>query len=571
VRVNGPLVEVEGLAAAAAHEVVELGAHRLPAEVASIRSGLVTAQAYEYTGGLRVGDPVVALGMPLSARLGPGLLGGIFDGMLRRLDAGRTWLGSQVEDPLDSGGSGEPRRWPYRPVLAPGATVGPGAHLGSVATVGGVEYKVLVPPGVTGAIEWTTADDQVGEDDPVAVVAGVPVSVCQLWPIRTPRPAKAWLDLSAPLHTGQRVVDVLFPVTKGGTAAVPGGFGTGKTVLLQQIVRWCNADVIVFVGCGERGNELADALTDLEELEDPTTGRSLLERTVVIANTSNMPVMAREASIYAGMTVAEFFRDMGYDVVLLADSTSRWAEALREFSSRSGELPAEEGYPAGLASALAAFYERAGRVTTLGDTEGSVTAIGAVSPPGGDTTEPVTAHTERFVRCLWSLDRDLAYSRHYPAVTWRRSFSRDVDAIAAWHATEGRVGWAADRGRAVALLAESDRLASVVELVGLGALPGHERMALLAGQFLRDAVLAQSALSDNDAACGANKQTALLDMVLAVYDRCVALIDGGLPASVVEELDLSGVTRARDEFGPDDAEAVVARRDELLRVLEHLA
>jgi V/A-type H+/Na+-transporting ATPase subunit A len=571
VRVNGPLVEVEGLAAVAAHEVVELGAHRLPAEVASIRSGLVTAQAYEYTGGLRVGDPVVALGMPLSARLDPGLLGGIFDGMLRRLDAGRTWLGSQVEDPSDSGASGEPRRWPYRPVLAPGATVGPGAHLGSVATVGGIEYKVLVPPGVTGAIEWTTADDQVGEDDPVVVVEGVPVSVCQLWPIRTPRPAKARLDLSAPLHTGQRVVDVLFPVTKGGTAAVPGGFGTGKTVLLQQIVRWSNADVIVFVGCGERGNELADALTDLEELEDPTTGRSLLERTVVIANTSNMPVMAREASIYAGMTVAEFFRDMGYDVVLLADSTSRWAEALREFSSRSGELPAEEGYPAGLASALAAFYERAGRVTTLGDTEGSVTVIGAVSPPGGDMTEPVTAHTERFVRCLWSLDRDLAYSRHYPAVTWRRSFSRDVDAIAAWHATEGRVGWAADRGRAVALLAESDRLASVVELVGLGALPGHERMALLAGQFLRDAVLAQSALSDNDAACGANKQTALLDMVLAVYDRCVALVDGGLPASVVEELDFSGVTRARDEFGPDDAEAVVARRDELLGVLEHLA
>jgi V/A-type H+-transporting ATPase subunit A len=570
VRVNGPLVEVEGLAAVAAHEVIELGDARLPAEVASIHSGLVTAQAYEYTGGLRVGDPVIALGVPLSARLGPGLLGGIFDGMLRRLDPGRTWLGPGSEDRSATGASAGPQRWPYRPVLATGVTVGPGAHLGSVATAGGVEYKVLVPPDVTGAVEWTAADGQVGQDDAVAVVAGTPVSVSQLWPIRTPRPAKARLELSAPLHTGQRVVDLLFPVTKGGTAAVPGGFGTGKTVLLQQIVRWCNADVIVFVGCGERGNELADALTDLEELEDPTTGRSLLERTVVIANTSNMPVMAREASIYAGMTVAELFRDMGYDVVLLADSTSRWAEALREFSSRSGELPAEEGYPAGLASALAAFYERAGRVTTLGNTEGSVTAIGAVSPPGGDMTEPVTAHTERFVRCLWSLDRDLAYSRHYPAVTWRRSFSRDVEAVAAWHATAGRVGWAADRARAVALLAESDRLASVVELVGLGALPGRERMALLAGQFLRDAVLAQSALSDNDAACGANKQAALLDMVLAVYDRCVALVDGGLPASVVEELDLSGVTRARDEFGPDDAEAVATRRAELLGVLEHL-
>ncbi|HYA68139.1 MAG TPA: V-type ATP synthase subunit A [Acidimicrobiales bacterium] len=569
-RVNGPLVEVEGLAAVAAHEVIELGVHRLPAEVASINSGLVTAQAYEYTGGLRVGDPVAALGVPLCARLGPGLLGGIFDGLLRHLDPDRPWLGSGADDPSTAGAAGGSRRWPYRPVLASGTRVAPGAHLGSVATAGGVEYKVLVPREVTGDIEWITGADQVGEDDPVAVVAGTPVSVCQLWPIRAPRPAEARLDLSAPLHTGQRVVDLLFPVTKGGTAAVPGGFGTGKTVLLQQIVRWCNADVIVFVGCGERGNELADALTDLAALEDPTTGRSLLERTVVIANTSNMPVMAREASIYAGMTVAEFFRDMGYDVVLLADSTSRWAEALREFSSRSGELPAEEGYPAGLASALAAFYERAGRVTTLGGMEGSVTAIGAVSPPGGDMTEPVTAHTERFVRCLWSLDRDLAYSRHYPAVTWRRSFSRDIDAIAAWHATAGRVAWSADRARAVALLAESDRLESLVELVGLAALPGRERMALLAGQFLRDAVLAQSALSDNDAACGESKQAALLDMVLAIYDRSIALIDGGLPASVIEELDLSGVTRARDEFGPDDAEAVSARRDELLDVLGRL-
>jgi V/A-type H+-transporting ATPase subunit A len=565
VRVNGPLVEAEGLAAVAAHELLELGPHRVPAEVASIRSGLVTAQAYEYTGGLRVGDPVVGLGVPLSARLGPGLLGGIFDGMLRPLGAERMWLGPRSESP-----AGTAPRWPYRPVLAAGATVGPGEHLGSVPATGGVEYRVLVPPGVEGALEWVTADAEVGEEDPVAVVGGTAVSVLQRWPIRTPRPVRARLDLSAPLHTGQRVVDLLFPVTKGGTAAVPGGFGTGKTVLLQQIVRWCDADVIVFVGCGERGNELADALRDLAELEDPATGRTLLERTVVIANTSNMPVMAREASIYTGMTVAELFRDMGYDVVLLADSTSRWAEALREFSSRSGELPAEEGYPAGLASALAAFYERAGRVTTLGGAEGSVSAIGAVSPPGGDMTEPVTAHTERFVRCLWSLDRDLAYARHYPAVTWRRSFSRDVDAVAASHATAGRVAWAVDRARAVRILAESDRLVSVVELVGLGALPGRERMVLLAGRLLRDAVLAQSALSENDAACSPGKQAALLDLVLAVYDRCVALVDGGLPASVIEELDLSGVTRARDEFGPDDARSVTARRDEVLSVLEKL-
>src|ERR1019366_5826023 len=308
---------------------------------------------------------------------------------------------------------------------------------------------------------------------------------------------------------GQRVIDLLFPIARGATAAVPGGFGTGKTVLLQQIVKWCDADVIIFVGCGERGNELADALADLGEIEDPRTGRSLLERTVVIANTSNMPVMAREASIYTGMTVAEYFRDMGYDVVLLADSTSRWAEALREFSSRSGELPAEEGYPAGLASALAAFYERAGRVTTLGGNEGSVTVIGAVSPPGGDMTEPVTAHTERFVRCLWSLDRDLAYARHYPAITWRRSFSRDAQVVGAWHESSGRPGWAQDRARAIALLAEADRLAPMVDLVGLSALPGRERMVMLGGRLFREAVLQQRAQSANDGTCTPEKQAAL--------------------------------------------------------------
>jgi len=422
---------------------------------------------------------------------------------------------------------------------------------------------------VSGDLEWVAEDGEVTEAETIAVVGGQELSVSELWPVRSARPASARRELSAPLRTGQRVLDLLFPITKGATAAVPGGFGTGKTVLLQQIVKWCEADVIVFVGCGERGNELADALADLAELEDPRTGRSLLERTVVIANTSNMPVMAREASIYTGMTVAEFYRDMGYDAVLLADSTSRWAEALREFSSRSGELPAEEGYPAGLASALAAFYERSGRFETLGGKDGSVTAIGAVSPPGGDMTEPVTAHTERFVRCLWSLDRDLAYARHYPAITWRRSFSRDAEAVGAWHASAGRPGWARDRSRAVALLAEADRLEPMVELVGLAALPARERMVLLAGRLLREAVLQQSALSANDATCSPDKQAALLEMVLSVCDRCLSLVEQGLAASVIEESDLSGVTRVRDEVGPDDAAGVERRRDEVLEMLEH--
>jgi len=564
VRVNGPLVEVEGLEQVAMLDVMAIGHAGLAAEVVSVRRGLVTAQVYEYTGGLCVGDPAASQGRPLSARLSPSLLGGVFDGLLRPLTGRPAWLtpGSLEKD--------SSRTWRFVAGSSPGLVAGPGTVLGTVPTSSGVEHRVLVPPGLSGNLEWIADDVEVTDTETVAVVSGRELAVSELWPVRTARPMRARRELSAPLLTGQRVLDLLFPIAKGATAAVPGGFGTGKTVLLQQIVKWCEADVIVFVGCGERGNELADALADLAELEDPRTGLSLLERTVVIANTSNMPVMAREASIYTGMTVAEFYRDMGYDAVLLADSTSRWAEALREFSSRSGALPAEEGYPAGLASALAAFYERSGQVETLGGKEGSVTAIGAVSPPGGDMTEPVTAHTERFVRCLWSLDRDLAYARHYPAITWHRSFSRDAEAVGAWHASAGRPGWAADRARAIAVLAEADRLAPMVELVGLAALPGRERTVLLAGRLLREAVLQQSALSANDATCAPQKQAALLEMVLAVYDRCLSLIDQGVAPSVVEESDLSGVTRVRDEAGPDDVASVEQRRDEVLTALEKL-
>jgi len=564
VRVNGPLVEIEGLHGVAALDVVVVGGNRIPAEVVSIREGTLTAEAFEYTGGLQVGDPAVSLGRPLSARLGPGLLGGTFDGLLRPLLDRPTWL---VPGALDRGPSTV--RWTFHPATwESGAAVEAGTCLGTVTVGGGLEHRVLVPPGISGTLDGLVEAADVTEDEPIASVGGRPVTLCEEWPIRRPRPVRERKRSYAPLVTGQRVIDLLFPIARGATAAVPGGFGTGKTVLLQQVVKWCDADVIVFVGCGERGNELADSLAELKALVDPRSGRSLLERTVVIANTSNMPVMAREASIYTGMTVAEYYRDMGYSSVLLADSTSRWAEALREFSSRSGQLPAEEGYPASLASALAAFYERAARVVTLGGTEGSATVIGAVSPPGGDMTEPVTAHTERVVRCLWSLDRELAYARHYPAVSWQSSFSRDADAVAAWHASEGRVGWEKSRARAIALLAEADRLFSVVELVGLAALPARERMVLLIGRLLHESVLQQSAMSDNDAYCGPKKQSALLEMVLAIHDRCLSLVDGGLPASTVEEVDFGAVTRARDETGPDDDDGVRRIRDTVLGVLE---
>ncbi len=559
-RVNGPLVEVTGLHDVAALDVIEVGPERIPAEVTAIRAGRLTAEAFEYTGGLRVGDAAVSRHQPLSARLGPGLLGGVFDGLLRPLEGGPTWLA-----PGTLAATGTHGRWPFRPAaLTPGADLAAGTQIGTVSTATGFDHRILVPPEIAGVLTELHSEATVGDDEVIAVVGGHVLRLVEQWPVRRARPVAERLRYTEPLVTGQRVIDLLFPIAHGASAAVPGGFGTGKTMLLQQIVKWADVEVVVFVGCGERGNELADAMSDLVSLVDPTTGSRLRERTVIIANTSNMPVMARVASVYTGMTVAEYFRDMGYRVVLLADSTSRWAEALREFSSRSGELPAEEGYPANLSSSLAAFYERAATVRTLGGREGSVTLIGAVSPAGGDMTEPVTSQTVRYVRCLWSLDRDLAYARHYPAVTWHLSFSLDDASIADWHTSQGRAQWAQDRARALSLLADADRLASVVELVGVSALPSHERIVLLTGRLLREGVLQQSALSENDAYCSPAKQSALLSLVLAVHDQCLSLVDGGLPASVIEEFDLTAVTRARDETGPDDDAGVERIRAQVL-------
>jgi V/A-type H+-transporting ATPase subunit A len=433
-----------------------------------------------------------------------------------------------------------------------------------------VEHKVLVPWGVSGEVTWLAPESQVHALDVVARIGTHEVQLTERWPVRRPRPFRDRRTEAVPLHTGQRVLDLMYPVARGAAAAVPGGFGTGKTLLLQQIAKWSDADVIVYVGCGERGNEMADVLDGLSKLVDTRTGGQLIDRTVIIANTSNMPMMAREASIYTGITVAEFYRDMGYDVVVIADSTSRWAEALREFANRNGELPAEEGYPANLASELAAFYERAGCVTTLGGRTASVTVIGAISPPGGDMTEPVTTDTQRFVRSLWLLDRDLAYSRHYPAVSWTGSFARDVEALGLWHASNGHPGWAQRRARAAALLAEADRLSSLAEIIGATSLPGHERMVLLGGRLLRDGVLLQNALSANDGFCSAEKGAALLDLVLDVVDSCQRLVERGVAATTIEQADLGPVLRAREETGPADAAGVASLRSEILQRLEEL-
>jgi V/A-type H+-transporting ATPase subunit A len=568
-RISGPLIEVTGIPDLAMLEVVEIGRHRISSETISISEDRATLQAYEYTGGLRVGDPAVATGHQLAGLLGPGLLGHVFDGLLRPLSSRGMWLTPDT-DSSTAGAIVPDSGWRFEPAVRVGAMVEPGQILGTVPEAGAVEHRVLVPNGVSGVVTWLLDPKEVHPLDAVARIGERAVSLAERWPVRRARPFLDRITEAIPLQTGQRALDLLYPLAKGSAAAVPGGFGTGKTLLLQQIAKWSDADVIVYVGCGERGNEMADVLDGLSSMADARTAGRLIDRTVIIANTSNMPMMAREASIYTGVTVAEYFRDMGYDVVVIADSTSRWAEALREFGNRNGDLPAEEGYPANLASRLAAFYERAGRVSTLGGRAASVTIIGAISPAGGDMTEPVTTDTERFVRTLWPLDRDLAYSRHYPAVSWAGAFARDADPIGAWYAGHDEPDWATRRAQTIALLSESDRLASLAEIVGANSLPGRERMLLLGGRLIRDGVLMQSALSRNDASCSAAKGGALVDLVLKVLDMCQALIRRGVPAEAIEQADFGAVLRAKDEVGSADAEGVRERVAGVLAQLEAL-
>lgn len=575
-RVNGPLVEVEGLRAPVMRDLVRIGEDALPSEVVEISGARAVLQAYEYTGGIAVGAPARTTGMPLSGRLGPGMLGQVYDGLMRPLGTAGVWLDPTDDSAADDGSlpaadDGSPvapdpatRSWRFEPRVAVGDELAAGAVLGVVADAGAIEHRVQVPPGAAGRVERIADAGDLRWDDVVARVGDRDVLLAEPWPLRRPRPFAERLAGGVPLHTGQRVLDLLYPLARGAAAAVPGGFGTGKTLLLQQIAKWSDADVIVYVGCGERGNEMADVLDGFSTIEDSRSGGRLIDRTVIVANTSNMPMMARESSIVTGVTIAEYYRDMGYAAVVIADSTSRWAEALREFANRNGELPAEEGYPADLASELAAFYERAGRVRTLGGAEASVTVIGAVSPQGGDMSEPVTTNTERFVRSFWLLDRDLAYSRHYPAVSWTGSFARDAEEVGRWHVRHGDPDWPARRGRATVLLAESDRLAGLAEIVGVSGLPGPERMTLLGGRLLRDGVLMQNALSDQDAFCSAGKGAALLGFVLDVVDACRARIAAGVSAGLIEAHDFGPVLRAREEFGPDDAAGVTARAAEFV-------
>lgn len=563
-RINGPVVHLTGLGTAARYEFVEIGARQLPGEILSINPHDVVAQVYEDTSGLTVGEQAVALGHPFTVKLGPGLLGGVYDGLLRPLATSEHFLPPErltrpQFEPID-----------FTPVAKQGDAVSGGETLGIAEGTITNELRLVVPPNIAGQLDWIAAAGRHDATDTVATVGGTDISFTDEWPIRTSRPFRSRHRDRRPFFTGQRVLDVIQPIAKGSSATVIGGFGEGKTMLLEQIAKWSDADVIIYVGCGERGNEMADLIDELRQLDDPHTGRRLLERTVILANTSNMPVMAREASIYTAVTVAEYFRDMGLHAVIIADSTSRWAEAQRELASRTGAIPAEQGYPADLPTSLAAFYQRAGSVVTNGGLDGAVTIITSVSPPGGDTTEPVAAHTQRFVQAVWTLDRELAYARHYPAVSWSSSFSRDSTAIGRWHVAHGDPNWAERRQRLLSLLAEGERLSQIADLVGLTALPADERLTLLIAGLIRSAILQQSALSENDASCSPQKQAALTEAVLAVYETARGLVDAGLPASVIEGCDFSPIIRAKDSTGSDDADGVQQIARDLIVTLKEL-
>jgi len=532
IRISGPVVEAKGMRGSRMYDVVRVGDENLIGEIIRLNEDIATIQVYEETTGLKPGEKVISTGSPLSAELGPGLLTNIFDGIQRPLVQIKDSVGDFITRGVDVPALDRKKRWRFRPLKKEGDRIKPGDIIGEVEETSLIVHKVMVPPDVEGRIKSIVEEGDYKVDDVIAVVDGkerVEIRMMQRWPVRKGRPYKERLDPIKPLITGQRVIDTFFPIAKGGTAAIPGGFGTGKTVMLHQLAKWSDADIIVYIGCGERGNEMTDVLREFPELKDPRSGKPLMERTVLIANTSNMPVAARDASVYTGITIAEFYRDMGYDVALMADSTSRWAEAMREISGRLEEMPGEEGYPAYLASRLAEFYERAGRVITLGSEarEGSISVIGAVSPPGGDFSEPVAQNTLRIVKVFWALDSDLADRRHFPAIHWLRSYSLYVDSVRR-HWEEIGKEWYEMRTRALALLQKEAELQEIVRLVGPDALPQHERALLEGARMIREDFLQQSAFHEIDTFCPERKQYEMLRIMLRFFDMMMQAIKRGV-------------------------------------------
>ena len=532
-KVAGPLVIAKGMRDANMFDVVRVSDKRLIGEIIEIHGDEASIQVYEETSGLGPGAPVTSTGEPLSVELGPGLIGSIYDGIQRPLDEIRKISGNNLQRGVEVPALGREAKWEFVPALQPGDPVAAGDVLGTVQETEIVSHKIMAPPGVVGKVKSIQAGGYTVTET-VAVIETpdgdeVPLTLMQKWPVRRGRPYKQKLSPNMPLITGQRVIDTLFPLAKGGVAAVPGPFGSGKTVVQHQLAKWSEADIVVYIGCGERGNEMTDVLNEFPELIDPKTGQSLMKRTVLIANTSDMPVAAREASIYTGITIAEYFRDMGYSVALMADSTSRWAEALREMSGRLEEMPGEEGYPAYLGSRLAQFYERAGRVVTLGseEREGALSVIGAVSPPGGDISEPVSQATLRIVKVFWGLDSSLAYKRHFPAVNWLTSYSLYLDTMEQWFTRHVAKDWVQLRTQLMRLLQEEAELEEIVQLVGMDALSAPDRLKLEAARSIREDFLHQNAFDEVDTYTPLEKQHDMMLLILQYYEKAQAALQEG--------------------------------------------
>ena len=538
--INGPVIYLKGNTGFQMAEMVYVGKERLVGEVIRLTNDITTIQVFEETTGLRPGDPVEATGDAISVTLGPGILNNIFDGIERPLSEIAKSSGKYISRGVSVDSLDTEKKWQTHITVKPGEFVSGGTIIAEVQETQAIVHKSMVPPNISGTVLEVSMDGEYTINEPIVTVQLAngkeeKLTLAQKWPIRVPRPTAARFAASKPLITGQRILDTLFPIAKGGTAAIPGGFGTGKTMTQHQIAKWSNADIIIYIGCGERGNEMTQVLEEFSELVDPRSGKPLMDRTTLIANTSNMPVAAREASIYTGITLAEYYRDMGYDVAIMADSTSRWAEALRELSGRLEEMPAEEGFPAYLASRLSAFYERAGMMQTLNGSEGSVSIIGAVSPQGGDFSEPVTQNTKRFVRCFWGLDKSLAYARHFPAIHWLTSYSEYVNDLAPWYRDNADKNFVDERNQLMAILNQESNLMEIVKLIGSDVLPDDQKLTLEIARVIRLGFLQQNAFHKDDTCVPIRKQFLMMDLILYLNTKAKALVTMGMPMSILKE------------------------------------
>ena len=538
--INGPVVSLLGDSGFQMNEMVHVGQEKLVGEVIGLNSEKTTIQVYEETSGIKPGETVTGTGAPVSVTLAPGILSNIFDGIERPLSEIAKGSGYYISRGISVNSLDTDKKWDTHMVVKEGDRIMPGTIIAEVPETRAITHKVMAPPDAEGYVLTVVPDGRYTIEEPLLTLQLVDgteriLTMTQKWPIRVARPSARRFPAVKPLITGQRILDTMFPLAKGGTAAIPGGFGTGKTMTQHQVAKWSDADVIIYIGCGERGNEMTQVLEEFSELIDPKTGNPLMDRTTLIANTSNMPVAAREASLYSGLTLAEYYRDMGYHVAIMADSTSRWAEALRELSGRLEEMPAEEGFPAYLASRLSAFYERAGMMQNLNGTEGSVTIIGAVSPQGGDFSEPVTMNTKRFVRCFWGLDKSLAYARHFPAIHWLTSYSEYINDLSSWYMDNVDKRFVDDRNRLMALLVQESSLMEIVKLIGADVLPDDQKLVLEIAKVIRLGFLQQNAFHKDDTSVPLIKQFKMMEVILYLYKKSRSLVSMGMPVSVLKE------------------------------------